>query len=348
MTTINKKLVFFERKDDFDNRNNAGDILDSSIVFVKDSNKIYTHNTDYQWIGWSRIISPFVKSIDATAGDIVVYDTKQEKNKIVSKDRFSMISHENFVPIGIVVIPGSHDVYGDRSCGIMSLKEMSYSNPENGLDLLEPMYWGPQVDLTLYDYTKVPVYATDGSLTTNNFGYLSKDGNYNYTSLHIPDPYLPDGSRNPDYYITSGITNAVYNALSDFSGKSNTSVILNKRGTKDYTSWTLTNTTANYPAASACDMFYTIGTSQKDWYLPACGELGYAMAKWTDIQDAVNKINEVYGDNTAVQLEEENGYWTSTENATKNTRYVHMSNGVGYSNKDTNYSVRAFYKMQIL
>ena len=85
MTTINKKLVFFNKKEDFDNRNNAGDILDSSIVFVKDSNKIYTHNTDYQWIGWSRIISPFVKSIDATAGDIVVYDTKQEKKQDCSK-----------------------------------------------------------------------------------------------------------------------------------------------------------------------------------------------------------------------------------------------------------------------
>lgn len=64
------------------------------------------------------------------------------------------------------------------------------------------------------------------------------------------------------------------------------------------------------------------------------------------IQESVNEVNRIY-DNVAVQLEEENGYWTSTENATKNARYVHMSNGVGYSNKDINYSVRAFYKCNI-
>ena len=50
MTAINKKLVFFNKKEDFDNRNNAGDILDSSIVFVKDSNEIYTHGEEYQFI----------------------------------------------------------------------------------------------------------------------------------------------------------------------------------------------------------------------------------------------------------------------------------------------------------
>jgi hypothetical protein len=43
---------------------------------------------------------------------------------------------------------------------------------------------------------------------------------------------------------------------------------------------------------------------------------------------------------------DENGYWTSTENAGKNARYVHMSNGVGYANKNSNYSVRAFLKFK--
>ena len=55
MTTINKKLVFFENKKDFEERNLAGDILDTSIVFVKDSNEIYTHGTEYQWVKWSTL-----------------------------------------------------------------------------------------------------------------------------------------------------------------------------------------------------------------------------------------------------------------------------------------------------
>ena len=346
MATINKKLIHFSEKENFDTRNNAGDILDSSIVFVKDSNEIYTHNAAYKWIGWSKLISPEVVSYEASAGDVVCYDQKKNKITVVKKTFIASVDKNNYIPIGIVVIPGSHNVYGDGSCGVMSLKEMSWNTPESGSNAADPMYFGPQVDLSLFGYTKVVVYASDGSLATNNFGYLSKDGVYNYSSLHIPDPYLSDGSRNPDYHITSGITNANYNALSDFRGKSNTQVILEKRGSKDYSTWTLTNTTANYPAASACDMFHTVGTQQGDWYLPACGELGYAMAKWSEIQESVNTVNSIYG-NVAVQLEEENGYWTSTENATKNARYVHMSNGVGYSNKDTNYSVRAFYKCNI-
>ena len=47
---INKKLIHFNHKEDFEERNNAGDILDSSIVFVKDSHEIYTHGEQYQFI----------------------------------------------------------------------------------------------------------------------------------------------------------------------------------------------------------------------------------------------------------------------------------------------------------
>jgi hypothetical protein len=45
---INKKLVHFDEKEDFIKRKDAGDILDTSIVFIKDANKIYTHGTEYQ------------------------------------------------------------------------------------------------------------------------------------------------------------------------------------------------------------------------------------------------------------------------------------------------------------
>jgi hypothetical protein len=48
---INKKLVHFNRKPDFEEQNNAGNILDSSIIFIKDSNEIYTHGREYQWVG---------------------------------------------------------------------------------------------------------------------------------------------------------------------------------------------------------------------------------------------------------------------------------------------------------
>ena len=101
------------------------------------------------------------------------------------------------------------------------------------------------------------------SLATNGFGYLSKNGKYNATSLLIPDPYDENMGRNPDYYNTSI---SAYNAMSDFKGKLNTDKIIELRGAKDYSTWIPTYNVANYyPAASCCNMFYTDGTSQGDW-----------------------------------------------------------------------------------
>lgn len=51
---INKKLIHFNYDSDFEKRKDT-EILDTSIVFIKDANKIYTHGTDYQWVGWSVI-----------------------------------------------------------------------------------------------------------------------------------------------------------------------------------------------------------------------------------------------------------------------------------------------------
>ena len=51
---INKKLIHFNYDSDFEKRKDI-EILDTSIVFIKDANKIYTHGTEYQWVGWSEL-----------------------------------------------------------------------------------------------------------------------------------------------------------------------------------------------------------------------------------------------------------------------------------------------------
>ena len=338
---INKKLIHFDNNSNFELKQN--EILEASIVFIKDACKIHTRNNSWQFVNWGKLESPFVKSTDSQAGDICLYDTEKNKHVIVPASKIDIVDDSRYKPVGVVTVPGTHDVYGDGSCGIVSLQHMDFNNPTAGGAPGTSLYFGPQVDIPLTNYNKVVVYTATRSLTTNNFGYLCKDGVWNYETVQIPDPHNSDGSRNPDYYSTTGYTNSTYNALSDFKGKSNTDVIITKRGVKDYESWTLTNVAANYPAASACDMYSTIGTQQGDWYLPACGELGYIMSRWNEINGSIDKINSIWGN--AYRLIDENGYWTSTENAGKNQRYVHMSNGVGYSNKDTAYSVVAFCKI---
>lgn len=53
---INKKLIHFDQNSTFEEKKD--EILDASIVFIKDANKIYTHGTEYQFIEWSYIDAP--------------------------------------------------------------------------------------------------------------------------------------------------------------------------------------------------------------------------------------------------------------------------------------------------
>lgn len=111
--------------------------------------------------------------------------------------------------------------------------------------------------------------------------------------------------------------------------------IITKRGTKDYNSWTPRELNeSDYPAASCCDMFRTEGTSQGNWYLPACGELGYIMSPFNKINDAIDKMRTAYGSSVGIELDDNNYHWSSTEHSSSAARYVATDDGyVGYGSK---------------
>lgn len=50
---INKKLIHFNSKENFDDKVANNEILDTSIVFVKDSKEIWTHGNLYKSVNWS-------------------------------------------------------------------------------------------------------------------------------------------------------------------------------------------------------------------------------------------------------------------------------------------------------
>ena len=278
---------------------------------------------------------------EAVAGDVVFYD-KEQSTYIIVQGEFSASQYPltSFYPIGIVVIPGNHKVYGENTCSIISLVDMSCTTPTTGTLNNDVMCVAPSGDVgAVRNYNVVVVYDGNGGLKTNGFGYLSKSGKYVATSLLIPDPYNDDLSRNPDYYNTSIST---YNAMSDFKGRTNTNGLLSTRGNKDYSTWKPTyNTVKDYPAASCCDMYYTEGTTQNQWYLPGAGEWGYVMSRWNIIQKTFAFLNATYN-NIFKPLEDNSSYWTSTEHNTQNFRYVHTDNGLGHMAKTGTGKVRAF------
>ena len=70
---------------------------------------------------------------ESTAADYVLYDKVNDKKICVEYGTdLSNYPSEQYTPIGVVVVPGTHDVYGDGSCGVMSLKNMCATDPDNG------------------------------------------------------------------------------------------------------------------------------------------------------------------------------------------------------------------------
>ena len=61
---INKKLIHFNKKVTFDNELSAGNILDTSIVFIKDANLIWTHGNYYGLSDDEVIISDGIEPTD--------------------------------------------------------------------------------------------------------------------------------------------------------------------------------------------------------------------------------------------------------------------------------------------
>ena len=307
-----------------------------------------------------------IPSIESTIGDVCVYNAPNDKLSIVNDWSADKYPIDTYVPIGLVVVPGSHNVYGDGTCGVMSLNHMNCSSPTTG-GSAQNMYWGvygTDID-TLENLDKVPYVGSNGSVgdtvigVTGNAFLPSDHANftavtnpydpgtkyyYNDSDKYIPSPYMNDGTFNPNYSMTGSPSSAA-NCLADFDGKGNTQKIIEVRGSKDYSSWTPSTTTqADYPAASCCDMYFTQGTNQGDWYLPSAGELGYAVVKQQAINDKINEL--VSAGITSANPVQLGSYWSSSEDSSNYARWLDFGFGTVYNyNKYYSIYVRAFLRV---
>lgn len=308
-----------------------------------------------------------ISVLESTAADYCLYDKSNDKLIIVKRDTdLSNYPIDNYTPIGIVVVPGSHNVYDDGSCGVMSLKSMDCDTPTTGGTSENDMYWGVKSTdiLSLSNLTQVPIANNQNGIPTeqSNYGYLPSDKLSGSQCIHdsdvyyydsntymyppTPSPYLTDGSRNTGYYQTTSPLSS-NNSLADFDGIGNTKKIITQRGTKDYGSWTPTfNSQTDYPAASCCDMFYTEGTQQGNWYLPAMGELGYIMPPFNKINQAITNMQNTYGSDVGVTLGMSHNYQSSSEFDSTYAWCVDVRRGTvqGYLKSGSRY-VRAFLRV---
>lgn len=85
---INKKLIHFKSKENFDNEVANGNILDTSICFIQDSKEISTHNTIYKTVSWSTIDENTVVNSNTDLYEILNLDydsATNSDNKIVTE-----------------------------------------------------------------------------------------------------------------------------------------------------------------------------------------------------------------------------------------------------------------------
>ena len=138
-------------------------------------------------------------------------------------------------------------------------------------------------------------------------------------------PFEPDAELNP-WSVKEGT------ATADYDGKGNTEKILAQMTDDSWkTSETIHKTNSStasdsanyYPAAACCWRYSTPGTIKGQWYLPACGELGYIIPRMNTLNKILNAIpNANGGTRKAVPLNYRGSYWSSSEYSSHDARCV--------------------------
>ncbi|MCH5234933.1 MAG: hypothetical protein J1E16_06535 [Muribaculaceae bacterium] len=197
--------------------------------------KIYK-GVDLVWIkvvGEVDLSSFIIQKGNESTGDVVLWDRGNQQKLIVNVDNVPKFPTSNYVPIGIVAIPSSQNVYGDNSASMMSLKKMSLFDPDNGCVQYKGTWdrYNGYSDNPLYGYTGDTLGTT---VTTSTAAQT-------FFNQSVVNSKIIASSPGYDWKTASQITNST--------------------------------TKGSYPAGFCCWRYSTEGTSQGDWYLPSSGEL---------------------------------------------------------------------------
>lgn len=181
-------------------------------------------------------------------------------------------------PIGIVVVPGYHNRYGDGTCGIMSLVGMDYNHPESGIQVTstwqtddEHMYWGYlnfEVENSIFSST-VPNGAYNRLYIPYQESTSSTATTVYSDTAYVQWPYAgtstaPTSAKSETSDVTVPSMSATEgHAFGDFNGIKNTAACyVATRTAAQWTASTVSNNTGttNTPAAACAGRFKTVGT----------------------------------------------------------------------------------------
>lgn len=340
-TEIDSKVREYETIEDYES---DGDKSLTDICFIKDGRDIIYNNYEYgNRPKWAKF-----EEEDEEYMDIVVYNRANGEKEIYTGSELEDMDVENMVPIGVVVIPSSHDVYSDGRCGVMSLVSMSLTTPDVGnigkdivTDRDHHMSLGYSGHgLTAYDNypqmgtmdqpinnsivgscTQYCMMPTDYPPLATGIESITDFGTYYFSSnestrFYGVSPY--SGKIRNELYTTTQITN---NSLAQFIGEENSAAMVAMATAQPgwMTDATITDSVASgyYPAPCCCYRFHTEGTEQGDWYLPSIAELGYVIVRFGKITNTLEYINTKFDGSytTPIDFASLQNIWSSTPKA---------------------------------
>ena len=329
----------------------------TKIVYTIECNKTYL-KTDPNAGTIASLVSDMIiePSIEYNLMEILAYDYVSEEVKITKPEQL-LGDPVNYYPVGIIVIPKSHDIYGTGECGVMALRYASYTDPDNGTANRQVMALPYFEDSKLSGFNTINAYrdrtdftlkaATNAYLpilTENSADYLltctecpTDPGHYYMDAVQQSDskgdislsPYSLNEERNEDYYTTSL---SKYNCLSDLDGKSNTESWISEHSSGQ-TNWETAETLENVHQAGystspwACKRYGTIGIEKGNWYLPSCGELAYVPVRMEKVVNTIDFIKTLYPSNGYLELEWNRPTQTSTKYRYDQQRVVYLYGG---------------------
>lgn len=371
---IDKSSLTFETEDDVKSTNDtefakaysqdSSNVMESiemdyDYTYSLCLNYFYNNGYGYGYGGGSED-TPWI--VDIPTGDFVCRETTSPMDVVFSNENGDKIITNDFTtvpdgydPIGVVVIPARHDVYGTGECCVMSLNKMSCNTPDTGSidNDSDEMHFGYSTEnSSLHSYTSVPI-TNDGGFSwfrDYSHGYLPSDlfgedntlcdplTSYESKSTYlIPSPYL-GSDRNPIYYDDKF-------ALSDVNGKENTRILTDLITVPNWKTNDIivnSNSIGNYPAAACCWRYSTLGTSCGDWYLPAIGEVGYILVRRKAINKTLTNVKKYFNKHTQEQYRD---VWSSTKYS-NNCQWACYSDRVDYYSNDIVFYVRACYRLK--
>lgn len=371
----------------------------TEAAYLADSGKTKPNVSLITEDGSSRY-NPF--SIDgrvAEPGTIVMVKTATPTERIfVPYESYDKTTYSAYTPIAVVVMPFSHTL--DNTVRVMSLVNMCLTNPNggsvatNGNFSTISFYWGGYgTDAGLPKLNRVPTIDKNdqatGTIGSQDWARIPSNYVKGSTFDGGVDSVLDLGTK---YYesnedIRYGISPyAIYdwkstkcldvidkttNAMRDYDGSGNTATILAKDKEYDSTeAWKTASTITNnsgatnvHAPAQCCWRYSTLGTTQGQWYLPACGELAYLPARYADINEALTRLQaadstqaiRLWRNDPSVQDSVTSVYgtwlWSSSEFSVNRARYVYVYSGDVYrydkNYSDTNNRVRAFAALSV-